>query len=1144
MIKIKRVKAIANAEMRITRRLLRYWIFLGFSYFIALIAYAWYSYWHSLYSSYSATVALCSPRFLVSYIGVYYLLIYVLGVVFLAYDVRARDKRERMDEVLDSRPYTNLELVTGRFLGILIPSLIPVLVLAVLIEVLGLILAGLDVPFGEPVEIVSLFGFLVVMGIPAVSFILSLVFLVTLMVRNRLVVAVLLLFLLGFDYYALYTLPINYGRLFDFFGILYLRFPSDIIPSVIDWMGLLQRFGVLLAAFGLLGISAAVHPRLDRSSRTGPALKGILVLAAAIAVIGFCHYRNSLNIKIPGTWLEAHADRVNEPVPDIQSISGNVKIIPGKALEIDIDLAFRTTDNEPLQRAVFSLNPGQKIIKALDASGQELDFSHENGLLEIILPRPLEPGEESRVNLSIRGIPDQRFAYLESALNPVSMTSDQMSYMELLGNEKTIFDPRFVALVPGMGWLPASGTEKGRYDMHDRAVDYFNADLSVDIPDDWLVAGPGRRHKVETGTSGARFRFSPPVPVPGVALIASEFESRSFEVEGVLMELLIHEKHTKNLEIMAEAGEHIRAWIKERLLEAKSYGLDYPYDALTLVEVPNNFRTYGGGWRMGSAMSPPGLLLMREMSFPTASFGAAFREPDDFKEREGGISKAKFDRLRSFFANDISGGNIFAGAAQNFFVHQTNARGKEGLALNYVMEILSTHLVTETNNYFSAHAFARGSSINLLIDRVADRYFSGLESRQRGKSVADAAMSVLSSRPEVWEQALEVSLKDMDPWDDPAGTFDVLALKCDAIARSIIDTMGRENLGRLLSLLREKYKGKSYTYRDMLEACKVLEYDMEQLLGDWPGSTGLPGFVVQDSDIYRLPDSKDGTPRYQLLFSVRNDEPVPGVFRFEYYYVKQDAGFQGIFWSNGETVKLAGRSAVQFGMVTTDPPRAVFLESYYSLNRRIFYVLTNLSLPVEIEEKEPIEGLEELPWAIPEEDFIVVDDLDQGFKIVEGEQKTGFRLNIRGTGSEETDQGLPAAPEGGLPAVWSRRTNATSWGKYRHTIVVIKAGEGEKKAVFTTSIPRGGVWELELHLPYRPSTYPGRKWGTWNLEVKDVNGGRHTIRFDSNVAVKGWCLAGSLDLPEGEVSVTLSDKTDGDLVTADAIRWSPLAEKN
>ena len=63
--------------------------------------------------------------------------------------------------------------------------------------------------------------------------------------------------------------------------------------------------------------------------------------------------------------------------------------------------------------------------------------------------------------------------------------------------------------------------------------------------------------------------------------------------------------------------------------------------------------------------------------------------PEEFKDLEGGITQAKLSCLRTFFINDISGGNILSGAARNFFLHQTSAQGPEAIALNYVMEVLS-----------------------------------------------------------------------------------------------------------------------------------------------------------------------------------------------------------------------------------------------------------------------------------------------------------------------------------------------------------------------------------------------------------------------------------------------------------------------
>ena len=68
--------------------------------------------WISFWASFPA------PRFLMSQVGMFLLLVFLFGVIFLAFDIRARDRRERMLEVLDSRPLCNVELLFGRVLGV------------------------------------------------------------------------------------------------------------------------------------------------------------------------------------------------------------------------------------------------------------------------------------------------------------------------------------------------------------------------------------------------------------------------------------------------------------------------------------------------------------------------------------------------------------------------------------------------------------------------------------------------------------------------------------------------------------------------------------------------------------------------------------------------------------------------------------------------------------------------------------------------------------------------------------------------------------------------------------------------------------------------------------------------------------------
>ncbi len=1137
MIRMKQVMAIARAETRVTRRLARYWVFMILASLLALISYFQYSIYHGLFSTQSATIALLSPRLLVSVYGSSYLIIFALGAIFLGFDVRARDQRERMIEVLDSRPYTNLELVAGRYLGILIPAWVPMLILALFMQVLGLLLLKLGAPLGEPIEAISLFSYVVLMGIPAVSFSLALVFLVTLLVRNRLVSAVLLLIILGSAYAAIVFLPIFQGRVFDFFGILYIGLPSDILPNImLDGIGLIQRLSVLIVAFGLLGISAVVHPRLDGNSRFKPALTSLLVIVLGFAIMGFCADRYSDDrMRMPAIWKEAHAARADDPIPDTQSISGDIMIVPGKVLDLDIDLNFRAPEQESLESALFTLNPGQKVIKALDASGQSLDFTHENGLLEFILPRPLGPGEEMQIRLSIKGAPDPRFGYLESAYLYDAMKNIKASNMPLLGFERSIFDARFVALMPGSRWLPVSGPETNRDDPRKRRMDFFNVELFVDIPDDWLVAGPGRRHHVDGENQSAKFRFAPSAPVPEVALVASDFESRSMEIEGVLMELLVHKKHTKNLEVLAETHELVQNWIRARFLEAKERGLSYPYDGLTLVEVPFSMRAYAGGWRLDTAMMHPGVMLMRENGFPIARFDSAFRKPEDFKDREGGIAQAKFERLKTFFLNDFSGGNIFAGAGRNFFTYQTYATGPEGLALNYVMETLATLSVTETRGYFSAHLFATGG---IGISRfLASTILTYLSLRSFGATIADTIIYLTTTRPEVWDQALKIPLNDMDPWEDPARTVDVLTLKALGIAQVIQDTLGHETTGQLLSTIRNDHKGGSFVLADVIKAGNALGYDLDELLGDMLSSTALSGFVCSEAKVYRIPDSEDGSPRYQLLFTVRNDEPVPGVFRLIYFFPAGEGQIDERV--TRELIRMKGKSVVRFGEVLSRVPTGVFINPYLSLNRTTFQIETNSLDHNRIEKVDAVQGVSEIPWALSDDGSLIVDDLDPGFSVVEDVQTEGMRLATRQRSTEAMDQGLPVRGGTTPPWRWSRDVNGATWGKYRHTMAIIRGGNGDKKAVFTAGIPKAGSWELELYVPQ--GIFSARALGTWNLAIVDSNGDRHEIKFDSKSAPGGWNMVESLDLPEGETQVIFSNMTNGRFVVADAIRWSPSA---
>ena len=64
--------------------------------------------------------------------------------------------------------------------------------------------------------------------------------------------------------------------------------------------------------------------------------------------------------------------------------------------------------------------------------------------------------------------------------------------------------------------------------------------------------------------------------------------------------------------------------------------------------------------------------------------------------------------------------------------------------------------------------------------------------------------------------------------------------------------------------------------------------------------------------------------------------------------------------------------------------------------------------------------------------------------------------------------------------------------------------------------------------------------GTWHFVVED-DSGAHDVSFDLANSEQGWNSLGSFELARGEVRVVVSDKTEGRLVVADAIRWVPVS---
>ena len=1118
------IVAVATAELRSASRRWRTWLCVGAGVGVLFAVHGFYAYAHAELSGAEAAMAYFSPRFAASYGNAYVLWVLLVGLLFLAFDLTHRDRRERVAEVLDARPVSNIALLSGRLVGVMLAAWLPLAVACGLIQLSGYAARAMGLWFGEPVEPAAQAAFVFLDALPVMALWVAAILFMNATVRRRwavLAAAVALLVAQAWlhagapAYLAAASSPLaaNVG------------WASDMLPLFADATTAVQRGANLLIAAALVMFAALAERRPDGRPPTRRLAIGVALAAVGIVGMSWLGLRGEATNRIRGEWLAEHRRAAGAvSLPDVLHMTGVVRVLPGELLSLDVVVEFVL--DEGSADVTFRLNPGMRIEHLL-LDDRPARYRYRHGLLTMRRGPASLGAARHTLALEASGVPDERFAYLDSAvdwrLRPVT------NWLGLLGRESLVFDTRYAALMPGTDWLPRSGPGIAG---PDRATDFFSLDLAVEVPQGWLVAGPGRARR-DPARPG-RFRFAPGAPVPEVGLFAGPYARFATRVRDVDLELLVHPAHRRTFQRFNDAGERLLADFDELLREADSLGLGYPYDGLAVVEVPARLRTYAGGWRMASAMALPGVLLLREQGFPTARF-EAFSDPARYGHWEGGVPAAKAWALRAHTFNDRGGGDLLAGFIRHLFGMQTAATGSGASAADMVSQEVAFRVVSGNIDYpiaktFTAHHFDGspyfGAPLGELVRSAAGGYVDQLP----------RLFYPFVDRPSVQELASRIPLAGLAEHGAQRLAAEALLFRGTAVARAIYDGLGREGAASLLSGLRRDHEGTGFDVGLM-----AAEPRSTRLLGDWLGATGMPGFLVSEAEAYRLPDVDDGTPRYQLRVHVRNDEPTPGLFRVS--TLRWNVARDGT-----PPIPIDGSEALEVGLVVSAPPNQLWLHSHLSLNRGSLRIELPDDVAEAVSKAEPFEGTRQSGWQQRRLEGVVIDDLDAGFSVededlgsrLEGGVSDAFRL-----WEIELDQGLPVWER--QRGEWSRRSTPSAWGKYRRTAVQARAGSGSRRVAFAASLPEPGRWQLDYHVPNRHLPAPDgysedvaiTSFGVLGVsDMRIVSGDVETrVAFDAGAAEVGWNKVGEFDLERGDVRLIVTNRTDGEVVVADAIRW-------
>lgn len=1081
-----------------------------------------------------------------------------IGMIFLSFDIRARNIRNRISEVVDSLPASNIEILLGRLVGVFIVLLIPSLIFLVLVTVYEIVaeLVGTRFQLGlRPISVLSLITWNL---IPNLIFFSALVACLVSLVRFRLLVAIIALGVLyGFNWIESY-IPVRFQESLSQFGGSALV-PSDLAPVFVTPAIIGNKCAILFVSFALILFAASMYPRTDQRRKTTTTC-GVAASAFAIftllglisAVLGMENQKED--------WLREHRSLSPTAFPDVQHLRGIADLHPGRKININVTLTVQTPTMNTTDSVIFSLNPGYKI-EQLSIDGEKIsDYSFNAGILKIPTDRLPDVSHDIRVQAT--GKPDDRFAYLDQARD---FRRFPKRSARQLGLKNSIFHRDYVALMPGAVWYPISGSAVDRDVPELQRRDLFTTDLEVSLPRNWQIATVGKR-EVKESQKRDTYKFASKAPVPEIALLASDFDRRTTTIEGVEFEVLFSKKHLQNLDTLSPFTDLIDQWVAERIKNVHASSLSYPYKVFYVVEVPSNLRIYGGGWRMDTVLQPPGLMLVRESNFPTEQFEHVVARERSYEW----YSKAEQDErvirvFYEYFRDDSQGGSPFVGFARNFVSHQVSATGRGATVLQYLLDQLSNQLTTKTDS-FSVISLAE---FYKSVPYVGYGETPDVDPNSRSYRIR----SNVATLPSTWEVMNRTPLFDLDFSSNPIPSYRTLLAKGHALARSMIDYYGSDKIGKFLEQLVRNYQAQSFTREEFVDAAAEVGLDFDEWVRPWLEDTALPGYLTTTPSVLRLEDQEEDRTNYQTNFVLHNAEPTSGLVRV--FWEDREEDEHNARWPRGEYFNsgplfLPGHQSKRIAISSEYPLGGIWIEPYLAHNRTVFEVLIPPAAEKIVPEIPVLPVATDIEWQPPKSDVVVVDDLDPNFSIVKrtvGAQSFSvFDTVLHSSKIErEYDQGLFVSPAPRF-GVWTRMYSASGYGLYRRTFAPIVQGDQTSAARFAANLPYNGRWNLEIFIP--KNAFSSVYYGGWSeflgvvfddnrfvsrnanphapdehyrLVIKESNSDRDE-KFDVANANEGWNEVGTFELSSTDVEVFLSAWAGHEEITvyADAIRWTPI----
>lgn len=1033
--------------------------------------------------------------------------------IFLASDFLKRDKKLDTTDVIYIRSMSNGEYVAGKTLGNIVVFII--LNLIILTEALIFNLISEN----STVNWLAYLSYFLIISLPTLIYILGLSFFVMSVLKNQ---AITFILLLGYVAATLFYLNTKYYFLFDYMAYSIPLFNSDFIgfgnlQAILVHRGMYAAFGV---AFIFLTIT--LLKRLPQSPFSNK-----VTLLPALLFFGVAFWLGNTHVSgfLKNQQLREEMRAINDAgvlIPRMNVNSYAIDLIhEGENLKVSAKLRIRNPHPNPVRNFVFSLNPGFKLEKVLYNRNettttrklQQIEFSGTT----------IGPNESAEIEFVYQGKPNEAACYLDIADSTLQRANK--AFMFQIDKRYAIVAPESVVLTRESNWYPVAGSGFGNTSKQWIQKQFSNFEITVKTHPGLTAVSQGKPEENE-----GVFRFTNKNRLPQISLVIGRYEQKTDTIDGLVFNVYVRPGH----DMFTKFFEPVKDTIPELITEAlKDYerkiDMYYPFERVNLVEVPVQFFSYQRTLIGVREQVQPETILFPEKGIliNEADFYGSMNRMERFRGRGNDVETTPEEKKIMVFKNFFS---LFT---------QESARPDFSRSRGQVQ-------IEEKENplfafpLFYNHVYYVSSEKWPVTDRIFESYLK--------QSTASGAMGWMRDMQGMSEnEEANLALQDYsfaELLNDPGQIKiidNVIQQKGQSLFSIIKRRTGDEAFDDFMYNFLQSTKFKSTTIEEFNRQIQAqFNTDLLPYMDEWFNSTKLPGYLIGSISAVNVLD-KDQL-KTMVKFKITNTEATEGIVLAQFRVGGGGGGGgRGMFMGGSmetidKLISLEGNQTKEVSFLLDGTPRGLTINTLTSRN-----IPSEIRVPLEdIGEDTKAtayegEKIADVPVRIAEPNEIICDNEDPGFEASAGSDYSPLQRLL--LGEEQVNTKYVGYTTWRAPRSWKPTTNSSFFGKYIRSAHYIRSGEGDKKAVWTITIPKSGYYQVFTYLAKQSNR--GRRGGDQGGEYSYViehSGGKEELVVDLKNIDDGWNNLGSFNFTEEEIKIILSDKSTASVVVADAIK--------